>query len=73
MTNSKPHELLKEIPLTTQLLLKVEEAAIRLGLGRTIVWGLVSSGELESVTIGRSRRVPVEALDAYVERLRAGE
>jgi excisionase family DNA binding protein len=59
--------------MTTQLLLKVEEAAIRLGLGRTIVWGLVSSGELESVTIGRSRRVPVEALDAYVERLRAGE
>ena len=59
--------------MTTQLLLKVEEAAIRLGLGRTIVWGLVSSGELESVTIGRSRRVPVEALNAYVERLRAGE
>jgi excisionase family DNA binding protein len=59
--------------MTTQLLLKVEEAAIRLGLGRTIVWGLVSTGELESVTIGRSRRVPVEALDAYVERLRAGE
>ncbi len=59
--------------MTTQLLLKVEEAAIRLGLGRTIVWGLVSSGELESVTIGRSRRVPVEALDAYVERLRTGE
>ena len=59
--------------MTTQLLLKVEEAAIRLGLGRTIVWGLVASGELESVKIGRSRRVPVEALNAYVERLRAGE
>jgi excisionase family DNA binding protein len=59
--------------LENQLLLKVEQAAERLGLGRTIVWGLVATGELESLKIGRSRRVPVEALNAYVERLRAGE
>jgi excisionase family DNA binding protein len=55
------------------LLRKVEQAADRLGLGRTIVWGLVSSGVLESVKIGRSRRVPVEALETYVAKLRADE
>jgi len=59
--------------MTTQMLLKVEQAADRLGLGRTVVWGLVASGELETVKIGRSRRVPVEALEAYVAKLRAGE
>jgi len=59
--------------LENQLLLKVEQAAERLGLGRTIVWGLVATGELESLKIGRSRRVPREALDVYVERLRAGK
>lgn len=55
------------------LLLKVEQAAIQLGLGRTVVWGLVSSGELESVKIGRSRRIPIDALEVYVARLRASE
>ena len=59
--------------MKNQLLLKVEQAAERLGLGRTIVWGLVASGELESVTIGRSRRVPIEALEAYVAKLRSNE
>ena len=59
--------------MENRLLLKVEQAAERLGLGRTIVWGLVTSGELESVKIGRSRRVPIEALGAYVAKLRSNE
>jgi excisionase family DNA binding protein len=59
--------------LENRLLLKVEQAAERLGLGRTIVWGLVTSGEIESVKIGRSRRIPTEALGAYVAKLRSNE
>src|SRR5262249_41164256 len=43
---------------TDGLLLTVEEAAQRLRLGRTLVYQLISSGELESVTVGRLRRVP---------------
>jgi excisionase family DNA binding protein len=50
-------------------LLRVEEAAEWLGLGRTKAWELVYSGTLPSVTIGRSRRVPVQALQTFVERL----
>ncbi|WP_439675753.1 helix-turn-helix domain-containing protein [Embleya sp. MST-111070] len=47
----------------------VEEAALFLKLGRTTVYRLIGTGELKSVTIGRSRRVPLEALTAYVHDL----
>jgi excisionase family DNA binding protein len=50
-------------------LLRVEEAADWLGLSRTKAYELVYRGSLPSVTIGRSRRVPVAALQAFVERL----
>jgi excisionase family DNA binding protein len=52
------------------LLLTVEEAARRLRLGRTLVYQLISSGELESVKVGRLRRVPAECLPEYVATLR---
>ncbi|WP_073255282.1 helix-turn-helix domain-containing protein [Cryptosporangium aurantiacum] len=51
--------------------LTVEEAARHLRIGRTSMYALVSSGEVESVTIGRLRRVPRSALDDYVNRLRS--
>lgn len=54
-----------------RLLLTVSEAASLLGIGRSTLYELVASGEVESVTIGRSRRVPVEAVATYVERLRS--
>lgn len=56
-----------------QLLLSVEQAAARLGLGRTVMFGLVKSGEIESVKIGRSRRIPADALLTYVKKLRESE
>jgi len=52
------------------LLLTVEEAARRLRLGRTLVYRLISSGELESVTVGRLRRIPAQCLTEYVAALR---
>lgn len=56
----------------TPLLLTVEEAAHRLRIGRTQMYQLVKTGEVESVCIGRLRRVPVECLTAYVINLREG-
>jgi excisionase family DNA binding protein len=50
------------------LLVTPEEAARRLSLGRTTVYSLIASGVLESIRIGRLRRVPVAALGRYVER-----
>lgn len=58
--------------LPERLLLTPERAAEQLDIGRTTVYGLIAAGELESVRIGRSRRVPADALVAYVERLRGG-
>jgi excisionase family DNA binding protein len=53
-----------------QLVLTIEEASRRLGIDRTLMYSLVMSGEIESVTIGRLRRVPVECLAEYVAGLR---
>jgi excisionase family DNA binding protein len=55
---------------TTPLLLTVEQAADRLGIGRTLAYALVSAGEIESVQIGRLRRIPADALPAFLDRLR---
>lgn len=60
-------------PTTDQepsIILTVEQAAKRLGIGRTLMYSLVSSGVVESVTIGRLRRIPTDALDVYVAGLR---
>ncbi len=54
-----------------RLLLTVEEAAERLGIGRTRMWSLVSSGGVRSVMIGRLRRVPAECLSEFVTDLLA--
>jgi len=48
------------------------EAARLLGVGRSTAYELLATGELESVHIGRSRRVPVVAVENYVARLRQG-
>jgi excisionase family DNA binding protein len=52
-----------------QLLVTPEEAARRLSVGRTTIYGLMANGELQSVNIGRSRRVPVSSLSVFVSRL----
>jgi excisionase family DNA binding protein len=51
------------------LLLTPEQAAETIGLGRTRTYALIGSGELVSVKIGKSRRVPLSEAEAYVSRL----
>jgi excisionase family DNA binding protein len=50
------------------LLLRVEEAALCLGIGRTSMYRLVATGE--SVRIGGLRRIPMACRQDYVNRLR---
>ncbi|MET7714662.1 excisionase family DNA-binding protein [Streptomyces sp. NPDC005407] len=57
----------------TLALLKVEEAARRLRIGRTKCFSLIGSGELESVMVGGLRRVPADAVPEYVTRLRTAQ
>lgn len=56
-----------------QILLRPEDAADALDLSRTTVFALIAAGELESVKIGRARRVPRDAIEAYVAKLRADQ
>ena len=58
--------------LKLPLVFTVEEAADRLGVGRTVMYALVSSGAVESVRIGRLRRVPADALVTFLDELRRG-
>jgi excisionase family DNA binding protein len=54
-------------------MLTVEQAAEALNIGRTNAFALVKSGELESVRIGHLRRVPADAIDAYLAKLEADQ
>lgn len=56
-------------PMPEQVLLTVEEAAERLRIGKTKTYALIKTGEIESVLIGRLRRVHVDAVNAYASRL----
>lgn len=53
------------------MLLRPEEVAECLNIGRSKVYELMRAGALESVRIGACRRVPRAAVDEYVEALRA--
>ncbi len=48
-----------------------EGGARQLGISRAQMFTLLAAGEIESVKIGRLRRIPHTALIAYVERLQA--
>ena len=54
-----------------RVLLRPEEVAEALSIGRSTVFQLMRSGELRSVKIGKSRRVPVDAVTEYVAGLSA--
>jgi excisionase family DNA binding protein len=52
------------------LLVTPRQAGIALSICRTKVYELIRRGQLESVQIGASRRIPSAALSDYVQRLR---
>jgi excisionase family DNA binding protein len=48
-------------------LLTVPEVMARLKLGRSTVYDLIRSRRLVSITIGRSRRVPADAVRDFID------
>ena len=52
-----------------RVLLTPEEAGEQLGIGRTMVYALIKAGDIDSVQIGRLRRIPVSAIHDYAARL----
>lgn len=53
-----------------RLLCRPEEAAELLGIGRSKFYELMADGVIDSVRIGTCRRIPLAALEEFVERLR---
>lgn len=58
-------------PLLGPSLESVAATALRLGLCRSKVYGLIADGELEAVNIGKSRRVVISSTLTFIERKRA--
>ncbi|MHB1507973.1 MAG: helix-turn-helix domain-containing protein [Acidimicrobiales bacterium] len=54
-TNPEPHRLLT-----------VKEVCASLQLSRPVVYDLVRSGRLRSISIGRIHRIPVQAIDEFI-------
>ena len=52
-----------------KLLVTVDEAARRLSIGRSHLYEHLLRGTLRSVRIGRSRRIPSQDLEAFIEAL----
>ena len=55
----------RDLPSSVRLL-KVEEASRALGMARTGVYTLLASGEIRSIRIGRSRRIPLQEIERYI-------
>ena len=52
------------------LTVPVKRAAELVGLGKSTVWKLIASGELETVSIGKKRLVIFASLESLIERRR---
>ncbi len=56
-----------ELDQEQRIVLTVEEAARRLGIGRSLAWRLVQEGEIPSVRLGRLVRVPMRQLEEWLQ------
>ena len=62
-----PTSTRKRRNMTTQLLYTIEQAAQVLAISRSTVYRLVTSRELVTIGIGRSRRVSHQALEGFIK------
>jgi excisionase family DNA binding protein len=56
-----------------KMLCTVNDVAAVLSIGRTAAWELVRKRTIKSVKIGRTRRVPIAAIQEYIDRLLESE
>lgn len=55
-----------------RVLYRVDEAAELLSVSKSRVYELIRSGQIRTVKVGKSHRVPARSLDEYVARLLRG-
>ncbi|MFV2021600.1 excisionase family DNA-binding protein [Micromonospora sp. LOL_023] len=56
-------------PAARPRVLRVEEAAHELGIGRSLVYDLIRSGRLRSLKVGSRRLIPTAAIDEVIDLL----
>lgn len=54
-----------------KMLYPIDEAGEVLSIGRSRLYELMATGEIESVKVGKRRLIPAQALEAFVASLRA--
>ena len=55
-----------DLQIEQRSVLKVEDLAHMLSIGRNTAYELVRSGKIRSVKIGRTYRIPLTAVDDYL-------
>ena len=58
-------------PISVPICVRVDRALSELNIGKTKLYELLASGELEAIRIGRRTLVLQASIDALVERLRS--
>jgi excisionase family DNA binding protein len=56
-----------------KLLLRPKEVGETLGVSRTRVYQMLATREIESIRIGRSIRVPVDAVETWISEKRSSD
>ena len=51
-----------------KMLVTIDEAAQAMSVGRTLLYDLMMRKEIASIKVGRVRRVPLAAIDDYINR-----
>lgn len=59
-------------PRPQRLAYTVQEAAMLLSLSRSLVYELINAGKIETIKIGRARRITSRQLDAYIQACEQG-
>jgi len=57
-------------PRAPDRLLSIDEAATALGLGRSLLYGEIAAGRLQTLRVGRRRLVPAGSLHDFIEARR---
>lgn len=68
--DSRTHREEATTTTTDPLLYTIKEAAEALRISRTKLYELMDADEIESIHIGRGRKIPADALRTYINRLR---
>src|SRR5215469_10189901 len=68
LRNTTPHEPLKRALPESVLLLTIGETVAATRLSRASVYRLMNRGEIKSIGKGRARRIPLRALERWIEK-----